>query len=206
MRLLGLCAAFVVATGAGGCVSVADRATSVTVTYEVRNHGPGGELELSEQHEFSGHWTSWTDVTLAGGNIGAGPQETVYKDGLLSSDGQPPHRVGDPHDSFNPGPLFNREHGELSGDEQLTDDDVTSPQLRRLRDRVAGRLGLEPEALRAMRVEESGVCDKTLPNCVNGVLTEVTTAVVRRDDAVPLYVRRLDNGIVNAEMEVTSIE
>lgn len=206
MRLFGLSAALVLVAAAGGCASVADPALSITATYEVRNHRPGGALELTEQHEFSGHWTSWSETTSAEGNIGAGPQTTVYKDGLLSSDGTPPHRVGDPHDPFSPGPLFNREHGALSGDERLIADDATSPELRRLRDRVAARLGLEPETLQAMRVEESGVCDKTLPNCANGVLTEVTTAVVRRGDAVPLYVSRLDNGTLNAEMEVTSIE
>ncbi|HEV2123367.1 MAG TPA: hypothetical protein VGW38_11415 [Chloroflexota bacterium] len=209
-----LCAgAMVLAPVFAGCAAsgVAPPGTA-RVTYEIRHHRPtaqGPVLEFAAQHEFSGDWRSWTDVTTATDDEvhnRAGPQSAVYENGTISFDGLPPEPVGDPGEPFNPGPLFNLEHSVVSDDERLLADETTSQELLALRDRVAERLGLAPDSLRATRVEELGVCDKAAHGCPTGVLTEVTTAVLRRADALPLHVTRLDNGILSSELEVSSLE
>lgn len=197
-----------------GCASKAEaaRAEPVHVTYEVRNYRPtpeGPVLQFTGHYEFSGTWTSWSEVaTSTRDEYGDGPPASgpdVYKDGVLSWGDYDVDRVAEPGEPFNPGPLFNLEHGAVSDDEHLLADDTTSQDLRELRERVAARFGVAAETLRATRVEESGVCGRSDSGCSDGVLTEVTTAVVRSGDAVPLYVRQLDNGMLNSEMEVSSV-
>lgn len=169
----------------------------VSVRYRVERftHAEGDAVaEPQSVHEFSGSWDEWRDV---------GRVAMSYEGGVLTTGSGPGERVAAPGSPYSPNDLFNVEHMTISPDEQVVADDA---DLAAERASTARALGLSPDALKAHRVRERGLCNKQMPGCTDGTLRVLTTVVYEPTARVPVYVEVTENGYLAAELTALSCD